>query len=412
MSKKIDWIIVIIYVSITFIGIISIYSNNYNINNITNLSNNYIKQFIWIIIGILISILILLLDPKIFSISAPIVYIIGISLLLLVLITSNSVNGSKSWIDFTFFKLQPSEISKLSTSLFLANILAKNRYNIKNKYIWAIYFLIIIIPFILIVLQKDTGTAITFFSFIIVLYREGLSIIYPIIGLIMILCLFIVILINSVYNFLIYFIIINTILLYFLNKNKFFLKIIILGMIITFFSLLTSNYIVYNILKPYQISRITVLFSNKINLKKEAYNLNQAKIAIGSGRLLGKGFLKGTQTKYNFIPQQDTDFIFCTIAEQWGFIGSLFILILYYHLIIRVLYLVENQNSIFIRVLGYSYSSMIFSHVIINIGMTLGLIPVIGIPLPYISYGGSSFISFTIFLFIILRLTSYRVCIN
>ncbi|UOF94542.1 MAG: rod shape-determining protein RodA [Bacteroides sp.] len=420
MNKKLDLIIISSYFLLVILGVISIYSNNFDsykeidFTNKLKFDNNYNKQLLWILLCIIIIITILLLDPKWFSISSNIViYLSTIFLLILVLYNGLSVSGSKSWINLGFCKLQPSELCKISTSLIISSILTKYKYQLNNLK-WILCFIIISIPILLITLQGDIGSATTFLSFIIVLYREGLSIVYPIIGIILILSLLLVNIINSIQNILIIIFFSIVIFTYILRKNKKYYKNIIIGGIMLFISILTANYITYNILKPYQRSRITVLFNHnsKINLKNEAYNLNQSKIAIGSGRLFGKGFLKGTQTKYNFIPQQDTDFIFCTIAEQWGFIGSNLVIILYLVLILRIIFLIENQNSIFTRIYGYSFISILFIHIIINVGMTLGLIPVIGITLPYISYGGSSLVSFTIFLFILIRLISSKTCIS
>jgi rod shape determining protein RodA len=267
--------------------------------------------------------------------------------------------------------------------------------------------IILLIPALLILKQNDTGSAIVFSTFVFVFYREGLSGNILITAVILIL-LFVLSLVINQYVVIGFISFITLILFFFIRKRKMEILTLLSIFIFIVVYVLSINYLFNNVLQQHQRIRINVLLGKEVNLKKEGYNINQSKIAIGSGGAWGKGFLQGTQTKYNFVPAQGTDFIFCTIGEEYGFIGSTIVIVLFIILLYRILYLAEKQRSQFARIYGYGVASILFFHIMINIGMTIGLAPVIGIPLPFFSYGGSSLWSFTILLFIFIKQDSYR----
>jgi len=276
--------------------------------------------------------------------------------------------------------------------------------NLKTK---ILSYLIIAIPFLLIILQNDTGTALVYCSFILVLYREGLStnilIFLLIIAILFTLTLLIdKIILGSIFT------VITLVFSFIFRKNKKDLFTILIGWCISLLFILSVNYIFNEVLSPHQSKRINVLLGKEFDPYGAGYNLIQSKIAIGSGGFAGKGYLKGTQTRFDFVPEQSTDFIFCTIGEEWGFVGSAGFVFLFMGMILRLVFLAERQRSNYSRIYGYSVACILFAHFVINIGMTIGLLPVIGIPLPFISYGGSSLLGFTILLFIFLNLDSYR----
>jgi rod shape determining protein RodA len=324
-----------------------------------------------------------------------------------VILFGKEIAGSKSWFQVGGFSIQPSEFAKFATALALAKYLSKidlNINKISTKFVAAI---IIVFPSFLILLQYDTGSAMVFSAFILVLYREGLSGNLLLAGLGAALLFILALLINKF--ILIGILAANAILVYSLYKGlrkKVFY-------IVAFFILIAGyvysvDYAFENILEPHQKKRISVLLGMENDLHGAGYNVNQSKIAIGSGGFWGKGFLKGTQTKFDFVPEQSTDFIFCTIGEEWGFIGSFVIIVLFLSLFSRIIFLAERQRSKFSRIYGYGVAAILFFHFVVNVGMTIGLFPVIGIPLPLISYGGSSLWAFTILIFIFVKLDSVR----
>jgi len=401
---NIDWTIVLLYILLVFIGWLNIYSAVYNENhkNMLDITQNYGKQLIWIATSVILAIFLLLIDSKFFSIFSYIIYGIGILLLIAVLFIGKEVSGARSWFQIGGLAFQPSEFAKFATILAIAKYLSS--HNIKIKYLKTkiITAAIIGIPAILIFLQPDAGSAIIYLSFLFVLYREGMS------GNIFIVLLIALILFSSalLFNKFIVIGVLAVIVLFFLffirKKRK---EIIILS---TIFLLCVGfvysvDYIFENVLEKHQKDRINVLYGKTKDIKGVGYNVNQSKIAIGSGGFSGKGFLQGTQTKYNFVPEQSTDFIFCTIGEEWGFIGSSVVIILFIGLFTRIIFIAERQRYRFSRIYGYGTAAILFFHFIINIGMTLGIAPVIGIPLPFFSYGGSSLWSFTILLFIFVK---------
>ncbi len=407
---KIDLITIILYLVLVFFGWINIYASMYNddvIHTIYDLNTKHGKQLLFIGASIFVGFIILIIDWSFFDSLAFLFYAISIFLLVLVLFSSDSTGGATSWFRLGSFKIQPSEFSKFTTALALAKMFSVNKQNKFSFQSMIKSYIIILIPFLLIILQNDLGTALVFTSFILVFYREGLSGNILIIGLVLFaLALFSLLLKPIILSLIITSIIFS---IYFLSSNR--VRSVKISSIITIISncvIFSTDYIFNNVLSPHHIERVNVLLGKEFDPLGAGYNLIQSKIAIGSGGFFGKGFLNGTQTRFDFVPEQSTDFIFCTVGEEWGFLGSLFFLVVFGSLLLRIIYLAEKQKSQFCRVYGYSVACILFLHLLINLGMTIGLAPTIGIPLPFISYGGSSLLSFTILLFIFLNLNSYR----
>ena len=406
---NIDWLTVFLYLSLVFIGWINIYAAVYNEDHqsIFDFSQNYGKQLMWIISSVILAMIILMIDIKFFSSFSYIIYLLSMVSLVAVLLLGKEIAGSKSWFQFGSFAIQPAEFAKFATCLAIArylNVIDRKMQSLKTK---ILAFLILLLPAGLILLQNDTGSALVYFSFILVLYREGLSgsflILGGIIAILFLLTLWLCILyaIGIVLAICLFF-------LLFIKRNRKNIFTLIAVFIIAGGFIFSVDYAFENILEKHQKTRINVLIGKETDIRGAGYNVHQSKIAIGSGGLTGKGFLKGTQTKYNFVPEQSTDFIFCTIGEEWGFAGSFVVVFLFSALLIRLIMIAERQKSKFSRIYGYGVASILFFHFIINIGMTIGIAPVIGIPLPFISYGGSSLWAFTILLFIFIRQDASR----
>ena len=406
---NIDNVSVLLYGILVFLGILNIYASQYNADTsfTFDLSSRYGKQILFTGVAALLAFLIVIIDWKFFYSLTYLIYAVVILLLIVVLFRGAMIGGATSWFELGSFKFQPSEFAKFATALAVA----KYYNNIHSKYIDLQDKLktygIILLPFLLIILQNDLGTALVYASFVLVLYREGLSGNILIFGLIVAILFILSLLLDQI---LLVSILSGIAFIIFLISRKKIKEIIALGSILiaSIAFVLSVNYMFDNFLATHQKVRIDILLGKKIDAHGAGYNLIQSKIAIGSGGLSGKGFLNGTQTRFDFVPEQSTDFIFCTIGEEWGFIGSLFFVSLFIGLLLRILFLAERQRSNFSRIYGYSVATILFMHFFINIGMTIGLVPVIGIPLPFISYGGSSLIGFTILLFIFLNLDSYR----
>lgn len=422
----VDRITVLTYALLVLMGWLNIYAAVYNEEhqNIFDTSQKYGKQLIWIGTAAVIAFSILLIDAGFYTVFAYWFYGIVLMLCLLVPYFGREIKGSRSWFGVGGFGIQPAEFMKFATCLALAkflsneNLVIVSRYrlrlkdlikNYKNTFI-AVLFLAA--PLVIIkVLQDETGLAIVFVALIIVLYREGLSINFLLFGLLAVILFVLSLVVAHISTLIIVLGCITLASFLFIKRtvrNLIFAALIFVmagGMVLA-----TKK--VYEHLEPHQKVRIDVLLgTGEIDLKKEGYNVDQAKIAIGSGGWAGKGYLQGTQTKYNFVPEQDTDFIFCTVGEEWGFVGSTVVILLELFLILRIIFLSERQRSPFSRIYGYGVASVLFFHVCINIGMTIGLMPVIGIPLPFFSYGGSSLWSFTILLFIFIKLDANRLLI-
>lgn len=397
------------YAMLVFMGWLNIYAAVYDENHksIFDFSQSYGKQLIWIATSALLALLIMAIDPKFFSQFAFGIYGFFLLLLIVVLITGKTTAGSKSWFEIGGFGLQPSEFAKFACNLALAKFLSSTDIHIKEMKTKVYATLILIVPALLILLQNDTGSAIVYGVFILVLYREGLSGNILVFGLI-IAVLFVLALIVNQFILSGIVLVLALTFIYYIRKNRRGIITVVSFLILTISFIFIVDYVFNKVLQDHQRQRIEVLLGKDIDLKGIGYNVNQSKIAIGSGGFIGKGFLNGTQTKFNFVPEQSTDFIFCTVGEEWGFIGSLVVVSLLIGLLIRIVIAAERQRSPFSRIYGYGVASILFMHIFVNIGMALGLLPVIGIPLPFFSYGGSSLWSFTILLFIFIKQDSYR----
>lgn len=406
---NIDSISVLLYALLLLYGILNIYASQFNDDTsfTLNISSRYGKQILFSGVSAFVAFIIVIIDWKFFYSLTYLFYIIVILLLIGVLFQGAITGGASSWFELGSFKFQPSEFAKFATALAVAkyyNNIHSKKVSLQDK---LKTYGIIILPFLLIILQNDLGTAIVYTAFILVLYREGLSGNILIFGLVVGVLFVLALVVDQIQ--LISILGGITILLYLLSRKKKKEIIALSGLLIVSVAFTFSvNYIFNNFLAPHHQVRIEILLGKKIEAHGAGYNLIQSKIAIGSGGFAGKGFLNGTQTRFDFVPEQSTDFIFCTIGEEWGFLGSLFFVSVFIGLLLRILFLAERQRSNFSRIYGYSVATILFMHFLINIGMTIGLVPVIGIPLPFISYGGSSLVGFTILLFIFLNLDSYR----
>lgn len=422
----VDKVTVLTYVLLVFMGWLNIYAAVYNEEhqNIFDTTQKYGKQLIWIGGAAVIAFSILLIDAGFYTVFAYWFYAIVLLLCLLVPFIGKEIKGSRSWFAIGEMRMQPAEFMKFATSLALAKFLSNenlviiSRYrlrlkdlikNYKNTFL-AVLFLFV--PLLIIkVLQDETGLAIVFVAFVIVLYREGLSINFLLFGLLAVILFVLSLVVAHITTLLIVLGSITAVSFLFIKRTT--RNFIWAGFILVMASgMVLGTKKVYEHLEPHQKTRIDGLLGRRdVDLKGSDYNVNQAKIAIGSGKFWGKGYLQGTQTKYDFVPEQDTDFIFCTVGEEWGFVGSTVVILLELFLILRIIFLSERQRSAFSRIYGYGVASVLFFHLSINIGMTIGLMPVIGIPLPFFSYGGSSLWSFTILLFIFIKLDANRLLI-
>ena len=407
--QNIDWVLVALFVVMVLIGWVNIYAAVYNEehSSIFDLSQSYGKQTLWIGGACVLALMILVIDGKFYAAFSYAIYAVFILLLISTFAFSRDVKGSFGWIDIGSFKLQPAEFAKFATSMALAKYLSTLDIRMQNARTKLISTLILGLPALIILLQNDTGSALVFASFIFVLYREGLSGNILLLALVSV-ALFVLALLVKNSTLIGILIGLAVVFIMLVRKNKRNIIIIVSGAIIAIGMVYSVDYVYSNVLQAHQRTRIDVLLGKELDLKGAGYNVNQSKIAIGSGGLFGKGFLQGTQTKYDFVPEQSTDFIFCTVGEEWGFLGSLVVIGLFMALLGRIIFVAERQRSQYSRIYGYGVASIIFFHLMINVGMTIGLAPVIGIPLPFFSYGGSSLWSFTILLFIFIKLDSYR----
>ena len=479
MSKNVsikyalDWPTIILYVVLVCMGWISIYGASYDFDqtSVLDWDQRAGKQFVWIITAFVLGGLLLLIDYKMYNFFAYFIYAIVVLLLILTIFVAPDIKGSHSWLVIGPISFQPAELAKMATALALSKFMSSYNYRIRNRKDLIPLFLFIMLPFACIILQKETGSALVFVAFTLMLYREGMNGIYLLLGVYAIILFIVVIrlsaspilvdqgsvgivlamgiilfielfyayifarnkkdtliLISGIvgviaislivniwfkinFNYLAIFIALSSIIYWILieffkrHRKLWALIYISLGAIIFSYS---SGYLFDNILQPHQQIRIKVLLNMEDDLMGAGYNVNQSKIAIGSGGFWGKGFLNGTQTKLKYVPEQDTDFIFCTVGEEHGFWGSTLVLFVYWLLLMRILRIAERQRESFNRIYAYCVASIFFFHLMINIGMVLGIMPVIGIPLPFFSYGGSSLWGFTILLFIMLRLDASR----
>ncbi len=405
-----DWISTIIFILLVGIGIVSIYSATYSPEQHNVLQTYYGKQVAWFAFSFVLVIIISFIPIKFIKDNASVFYLIGLLLLFLVLIFGANINGNKSWFKIGSFGLQPAEFVKLTTALGLAKLLSQSEFDVsKPKYFFQ-SSLLIMAPMFLILMQPDLGSAIVFLSLFIVLYRDGVNI-----NLYLLAFLIAGLFITTIYfgqtkvwiSLLIIYLIINLIS-YYLNKRKIWFKSFLV-LVISILTVFGTSLVFNKVLKPHQRNRIEIILRKKKDDKGTGYNLKQALIAISSGGAAGKGMLKGTQTNGDYIPEQHTDWILTVIGEQWGFIGTLILVLLYATLLIRLIFLAERQKQKFSRILGYAIVSILFFHYVLNMFMVLGLFPTIGIPLPFLSYGGSSLWAFTLMLFIFLKFDAHRV---
>lgn len=408
--SNIDWLLVILYLMLVLTGWINIYAAVYNSDHasIFDATQKYGKQLMWIATSIVLAIIILVTEAKFFSTFSYLIYGAMLLLLLGVLGFGKEIAGSKSWFQIGSFAIQPAEFAKFATSLAIAKLLSDQQRQMKfHRFKKIIPIIIFSLPALLILLQNDTGSALVYSSFLLVMYREGLSGHILVLGIIVAI-LFIFTLLFGKFTIMGILAGIALLFSYFMRKSKRALLTIAGILIVASGFIFSVDYAFENILEPHQRTRINVLLGVQNDPHGAGYNVNQSKIAIGSGGFWGKGFLQGTQTKYKFVPEQSTDFIFCTIGEEWGFLGSGLVIIMFLGLLTRIVFVAERQRSSFARIYGYGVACILFFHFSINIAMTIGLAPVIGIPLPFISYGGSSLWAFTTLLFIFIKQDSVR----
>jgi len=442
ISKGVDWTMIWLYIILLAIGLLCIYSveqrSNENIlQNIAGLKKNYARQLLFIGISAVVAIFILLTDSKFFTATANISYVFGIGLMMLTFVLGKDINGSRSWIPLGFFNLQPVETCKIFTALALAKFLSRTETDFNTKRAQLIAAALTLLPIAFSLMQNETGLALVYFAFVIPMYREGLPPVYLIIGFSLAVLIVATILVEK-----------NTLAIILtaiagltayimrrqIKRDKMLLIfIVVLWVLCVSIQRFAVPYLFTKVFQPYQVERIMNTFgvdyvpennlsaqqldehkeqeqlkSKKDKKEKENYNVKQSKIAIGSGGAWGKGFLKGTQTQGDFVPEQHTDFIFTSVGENFGFWGSTLLVLLYLFFLLRIVFVAERQRSTFSRVYAYSVAGILFLHIAINICMTIGLAPVIGITLPLMSYGGSSLLTFTILIFILIRLDADR----
>ena len=461
--SNLDKITILLFLILSVMGWLNIYAAVYDENHVSifDLSQRYGKQLLWIIIAIITGIFILIVDSRFYFSSAWIIYALIIFMLILVLVFGTEVSGAKSWFEFKWFSLQPSEFAKFGATLALASYLNTKKQDFTKWKTLIVATGIIMLPAAFTAMQPDMGSTVVFIALFLPLFREGMSPYVFVSGVLALILFFLTLLINNFHLSLglvfvalliawaatskwkpvlssavimsavgvIIFLLNYFIFEHFDNETVVLVSVLISGIIFAWYfyikkakallvvyffligSLIFMNSVDYafdNMLKEHHRDRIEILLGKKSDPLGTEYNVNQSIISIGSGGLTGKGYLQGTQTKYRFVPKQSSDFIFCTIGEEWGFVGSMVVIGLYLFLLLRLIFLAERQRAVFSRVFGYGVASILFVHMFINIGMAIGIVPVIGIPLPFFSYGGSSLWAFTIMIFVFLRLDASR----
>lgn len=460
---SLDWFTVFLFLFLILAGWFNIYAAVYSEQHksIFDFDMRYGKQLFWIIAALLMAIVIMFIDTRFYTFFAYVIYAFTILVLIAVLFIGKEVKGARSWFDIAGIGFQPSEFAKIATCLALSKYLSSYSTKIESLKTIAIAVFLILLPALFIFLQPDYGSLIVYFALIFVLYREGFSGWFIFFGFLLV-ALFILALVLNKLPIMIILLFIALLSLILINKRykesilialsliafywisilfshiihyriTNYLAILVSAILTSIVFVITSivkkipnvvwiilflwiavgftysvNYVFDNFLASHQQHRVKTLLGIETDLKKTGYNINQSKIAIGSGGFIGKGYLQGTQTKFNFVPEQSTDFIFCTVGEEWGFLGSFTVLMIFLLFLLRLILLAERQRSAFSRIFGYGVVSIFFFHIAINIGMTVGLLPVIGIPLPFFSYGGSALLAFTILLFIFLRFDASR----
>lgn len=407
--KNIDTPTLVLYLVLVIIGWLSIYSAVYDESHrsIFDIERNYGKQLIWIVTAFFIGFMIIMIESKFYSVFSYGIYGVTLMLLVAVLFFGKYVNGSRSWFEIGSFRLQPAEFAKFATALVIAKYISTTNKKLKDIRTISTSLGILFLPMALILLQGDVGSAVSYVAFIFVLYREGLTGFVLVFGVLLGVIFILALLYPPFYIYLGITLVAIAMYIY-LRKKKNSLTVIVIATVLSISMVAGFDYTFNHILKTHHRDRLNNLVGNEVDLKGAGYNVNQSKIAIGSGGVTGKGYLNGTQTKYDFVPEQSTDFIFCTVGEEFGFAGSVVLIGLFTALLLRIIFIAERQRSAFSRIYAYGVASILFIHLTINIGMTIGLVPVIGIPLPFVSYGGSSLWSFTILLFILIKLDSNR----
>ncbi len=406
---RIDWIMVLIYFALVFIGLLNIYSASYSESTtLSMMSQPYGRQAIFVGLSILLIILIMAIEAKFYERFSSLIYIFSLLSLLGLFIFGKEIAGAKSWYSFGGFSIQPSEFAKFATALALAKFMSDSQTNIKQLNDLAKIFIIIFLPALIIIPQPDPGSALVYASFFFVLYREGLSPIYLILGFSGIgLFVFTLVLSPLIISIICT---VLALLIYYNNRTKKHNKLIYAAILCLCIGLSYSvDYIFENVFEQRHRDRFNIVLGKEVDAKGIGYNTAQSEIAIGNGGWMGKGWLEGTQTKGGFVPEQHTDYIFSTVGEEWGFLGSSFVVLLFVALMLRVLYRADLQKSTFSRVYGYSVAAIFFFHFLINIAMVMGVFPTVGIPLPFFSYGGSGLWGFTILLFIFIKLDANRI---
>ena len=410
VGNRIDYISILLYIVLVIMGWMTIYSASLPIEetSIFDISQFYGRQMLFIGLTIPLIFIILFTDAKIFERLAFVFYGLGIILLLGLFVFGVTKKGQTNWYQFGGFGFQPSEFVKTATALLLAKYLSYSQINLKFTKHQIIGLAIVFIPVLLILMQPDAGSAMIFISLIFVLNREGLPSWYFFSGIIAIALFFLSLVIEPIYLIGIVFVIM---VIHYIFNRKISRNPIVYGLLYLVMAgfAFSVSYVYDSVLEPHQKDRINVLIGDDVDMKREGYNLNQSMIAIGSGGLIGKGYLEGTQTKGGFVPEQHTDYIFTTVGEEWGFIGSVTVILLFVALFLRIIYLAENQKTKFSRVYGYCVATYLFTHFFVNIAMLIKLFPTIGVPLPFFSYGGSSLWAFTILLFIFIKLDANKV---
>lgn len=402
-----DWLTIFQYLIMVLFGWIAIYSAVYNPENssIFDLSQNYGRQMMFIAIGLVLGAAILIVDAKFYQAFAYGFYALAIFLCIAVIFIGAETKGAKSWFELGGFKFQPVELAKYATALTLAKYLSSYDVSFKDLRVKLICFGIVLLPMALVLLQNDTGSALVFTAFFLVLYREGLPT-WLLAGAFYLAFLFVVtLLVDEPLNVIYVLGGLAAVLLVVFRKNKQILLAILAALVFSIVVIMSVDFFFNEVLQEHQRARINVLFGKG----GDDYNVRQSKIAIGSGGFFGQGFLNGTQTRYDYVPEQATDFIYCTIGEEYGFLGSAGVVLMFVLLMIRIVIIAERQKNRFSRIYAYSVACILFVHFTVNIGMTIGLMPIIGIPLPFFSYGGSSLLGFTILLFTLLKLDANRV---
>ncbi|MDR6846735.1 rod shape-determining protein RodA [Flavobacterium granuli] len=403
LSSNIDWICIIIYVLLVFMGWLNIYSSS-----LSSTEGTYEKQAIFIALSVPLIFILLYIDGKFYEKYASIIFVVSLLSLLGLFAFGKTIAGQRCWYAIGSFTLQPSEFAKAATSLALAKYLSDTQINLKdvNRQMQALA--IVFLPVMLILPQPDPGSAMIYSIFIIVLFREGLPSWYVWTGFVTILLFMLTLVLEPQYVILMALLVI--VLIHFKSRigdRNIVLSAILFAIISGF--VLSVNYVFTNVFKQHHRDRFNILLGKEVDMKGIGYNTNQSEIAVGSGGWFGKGFLEGTQTKGGFVPEQHTDYIFTTVGEEWGFIGSLVVVTLFAGLFLRIIYLAERQKTKFSRVYGYCVAGILFTHFFVNIAMVVGVFPTIGVPLPFFSYGGSGLWGFTILLFIFIKMDANKV---